>query len=98
MMEKEISETYSFRPVAFDEKGRRIVDGLSFRDVVKEYERDFHSRHSTEYALNLYANSKTMALLAKSSDAAPLYIKRGKPNLFTHAESICRCRSGGRWW
>ena len=51
MMEKEISETYSFRPVDFDEKGRRIVDGLSFRDVVKEYERDFHSRHSTEYAL-----------------------------------------------
>lgn len=50
MMEKEISETYSFRPVDFDEKGRRIVDGLSFRDVVKEYERDFHSRHSTEYA------------------------------------------------
>ena len=71
MMEKEISETYSFRPVDFDEKGRRIVDGQSFRDVVKEYERDFHSRHSTEYALNLYANSKTMALLAKSSDAAP---------------------------
>ena len=71
MMEKEISETYSFRSVDFDEKGRRIVDGQSFRDVVKEYERDFHSRHSTEYALNLYANSKTMALLAKSSDAAP---------------------------
>ena len=67
-MEKEISETYSFRPLDFDEKGRRIVDGLSFRDVVKEYERDFHYRHSTEYALNLYANSKTMALLAKSND------------------------------
>ena len=47
MMEKEISETYSFRSVDFDEKGRRIVDGQSFRDVVKEYERDFHSRHST---------------------------------------------------
>lgn len=70
-MEKEISETYSFRPLDFDEKGRRIVDGLSFRDVVKEYERDFHYRHSTEYALNLYANSKAMALLAKSNDAAP---------------------------
>ena len=69
-MEKEISETYSFRPLDFDEKGRRIVDGLSFRDVVKEYERDFHYRHSTEYALNLYANSQTMDLLARSNDAA----------------------------
>ena len=62
MMEKEISETYSFRPVDFDEKGRRIVDGQSFRDIVKEYERAFHRRHSTGYALNLYANSRTMAL------------------------------------
>lgn len=35
-MEKEIVETYSYRPVVFDEKGRRIVDGLSFRDIVKE--------------------------------------------------------------
>ena len=73
-MEKEISETYSFRPLDFDEKGRRIVDGLSFRDVVKEYERDFHYRHSTEYALNLYANSQTMDLLARSNDAAPFLL------------------------
>lgn len=73
-MEKEISETYSFRPLDFDEKGRRIVDGLSFRDVVKEYERDFHYRHSTEYALNLYANSQTMGLLARSNDAAPFLL------------------------
>ena len=29
MMEKEISETYSFRPVDFDEKGRRILETLS---------------------------------------------------------------------
>ena len=70
MMEKEISETYSFRPVDFDEKGRRISDGVTFRDVVKEFERDFHERHSTEYALNLYANSRTMDLLARSNDAA----------------------------
>ena len=74
MMEKEISETYSFRPLDFDEKGRRIVDGLSFRDVVKEYERDFHYRHSTEYALNLYANSQTMDLLARANDAAPFLL------------------------
>lgn len=71
MMEKEISETYYFKPTDFNEKGRRISDGVTFRDVVKEYERDFHERHSTEYALNLYANSHTMALLAKSNDAAP---------------------------
>ena len=38
--------------------------------MVKEYERDFHKCHSTEYALNLYANSCTMALLAKSNGAA----------------------------
>ena len=69
-MEKEISETYSFKPTDFNEKGRRISDGVTFRDVVKEFERDFHERHSTEYALNLYANSRTMDLLAKSNDAA----------------------------
>lgn len=74
MMEKEIIETYYFNPADFDERGRRYTDGVSFRDVVKEYERDFHIRHSTEYALNLYANSCTMALLAKSNDAAPFLI------------------------
>ena len=71
MMEKEIIETYYFNPADFDKRGRRYKDGVSFRDVVKEYERDFHICHSTEYALNLYANSCTMALLAKSNDAAP---------------------------
>lgn len=74
MMEKEIIETYYFNPADFDESGRRYGDGVSFRDVVKEYERDFHICHSTEYALNLYANSCTMALLAKSNDAAPFLI------------------------
>ena len=74
MMEKEIIETYYFNPTDFDERGRRYEDGVSFRDVVKEYERDFHICHSTEYALNLYANSCTMALLAKSNDAAPFLI------------------------
>lgn len=71
MIEKEITETYYFVPSDFNERGRRISDGVTFRDVVKDFERDFHERHSTEYALNLYANSKTMALLAKSNDAAP---------------------------
>jgi hypothetical protein len=71
MMEKEIIETYYFNPTDFDERGRRYDDGISFRDVVKEYERGFHKCHSTEYALNLYANSYTMALLAKSNGAAP---------------------------
>lgn len=70
MIEKEITETYYFVPFDFNERGRRISDGVTFRDVVKEYERDFHERHSTEYALNLYANSHTMDLLARSNDAA----------------------------
>ena len=42
--------------------------------MVKEFEYDFHDTYSTEYALNLYANSLTMALLAKSKDAAPFLI------------------------
>jgi hypothetical protein len=52
MIEKEINETYSFNPDDFNEKGRRESDGLSFRDLVKDFEYDFHRRHSTEYALN----------------------------------------------
>lgn len=74
MIEKEITETYYFVPSYFNEKGRRISDGVTFRDVVKEFERDFHERHSTEYALNLYANSQTMDLLARSNDAAPFLL------------------------
>ena len=74
MMEKEIIETYYFTPAEFDENGRRKNDGLTFRELVKEYERDFHHRHSTEYALNLYANSQTMSLLAKSCNAAPFLL------------------------
>ncbi|MBR6141767.1 MAG: hypothetical protein IKQ37_08430 [Bacteroidaceae bacterium] len=71
MIEREISERYFFNLHDFNEKGRRRKDGLSFRDVVREFERDFHARHSTEYALNFYGNSKTMRLLEKSCDAAP---------------------------
>ena len=70
-MEKEIIETYYFKPFDFNHEGRRIDDGKTFRDVIKDFERDFHFRHSTEYALNLYANSHTMMLLSKSCDAAP---------------------------
>lgn len=47
---------------------------MTFRDVIKEYERDFHECHPSEYALNLYANSITMALLAKSNNAAPFLL------------------------
>ena len=74
MIEKEISETYYFSPSNYNERGRRKTDDLTFRDVIKEYERDFHECHSTEYALNLYANSQTMILLAKSCDAAPFLV------------------------
>ena len=74
MMEKELYKTYYFDPADYDDRGRRKSDGKTFRDVVKEFEYDFHNTYSTEYALNLYANSLTMALLAKSKDAAPFLI------------------------
>ena len=74
MIEKEISKTYYFSPANYNERGRRKTDDLTFRDVIKEFERDFHECHSTEYALNLYANSQTMILLAKSCDAAPFLV------------------------
>lgn len=70
-MEKEISETYYYNPTDFDNQGRRFIDGVTLREVIKEFEQAFHQVHSTEYALNLYANSQTMGLLAKSCDAAP---------------------------
>lgn len=74
MIEKEISETYYFDSSNFDGNGRRLDDGMTFRDLVKNYERDFHNMHSADYALNLYANSKTMGLLARSCDAAPFLV------------------------
>ena len=74
MIEKEISETYYFDSFCFDNNGRRLNDRLTFRDLVKNYEHDFHDKHSTEYALNFYANSNTMNLLAKSCNAAPFLI------------------------
>ena len=73
-MEKELYKTYYFVPADYHNRGRRKSDGKTFRDVVKEFEYDFHDTYSTEYALNLYANSLTMALLAKSNDAAPFLV------------------------
>lgn len=73
-MEFEISETYCFDPSEYDANGRRIKDGVRFRNVVKEFEIEFHGLHSADYALNLYANSRTMRLLSKSCDAAPFLI------------------------
>ena len=74
MMEKEISKTYYFDSADYDNRGRRKTDGKTFRDVVKEFEFDFHDTYTTEYALNLYANSQTMDLLARSNDAAPFLL------------------------
>ena len=73
-MEKEIIENYSFNSFDYDQSGRRKDNGRTFRDVVKDFEHDFHNRHSTEYALNLYANSRIMNLLAKSNGAEPFMI------------------------
>ena len=69
-MEQEITETYTFHPDDYRD-GQRKVDGKTFREVVKTFERDFHHRHSSDYALNLYANAATMRLLEKSCGAAP---------------------------
>ena len=71
-MEKELSKKYYYYPSDFDTLGRRKSDGMTFRGVIKEFEYDFHETYSTEYALNLYANSLTMALLAKSNDAGTI--------------------------
>lgn len=74
MIEREICETYNYTPSDFDENGRRKSDGMTFRNLIKDFERDFHNRHSAEYALNLYAKSQTMNLLARSCDAAPFLL------------------------
>ena len=73
-MEKELYKIYHFNPADYDNNGRRKSDGKTFRDVIKEFEYDFHDTYSAECALNLYANSLTMALLAKSNDAAPFLV------------------------
>lgn len=89
MMEREISETYFFDENGFDTNGCRICDGIAFREVVKEFEFDFHKKHSGEYALNLYANARTMNLLAKSCHAEPILsygmdLTQGK-----HFDALC---------
>jgi len=73
-MEKELSKKYYYNPSDFNIFGRRKSDDVTFRNVIKEFEYDFHETYSTEYALNLYANSRTMALLAESNDAAPFLV------------------------
>jgi hypothetical protein len=74
MIEKEISETYYYNLADFDNQGRRLSDGKTLREVIKSFEWAFHDAHTTEYATNLYANSRTMSLLAKSCDAAPFLL------------------------
>lgn len=73
-MEKELYKIYYYTPRDYDNRGRRKNDRMTFREVIKEFEYDFHETYNTEYALNLYASSRTMALLAKSNDAAPFLI------------------------
>lgn len=51
-MENECYKNYSFIPAEYDSRGRRMCDGKTFRDVVKEFEYDFHETYSSEYALN----------------------------------------------
>jgi len=65
----EIKETYYFSPYDFDINGKRVSDGVPFREILKEFEYDFHSRHSNHYALYLFANSGTMLLLSHSCNA-----------------------------
>jgi hypothetical protein len=65
----EIKETYRFSPEDFDSNGKRISDGTPFREVLKEFEQDFNSRHSNYYALYLFANNMTMLLLSRSCNA-----------------------------
>ena len=51
-MENEYYKNYSFIPAEYDSRGRRKCDGKTFRDVVKEFEYDFHETYSSECALN----------------------------------------------
>lgn len=80
-MEQEITETYTFNPQDYLD-GLRVMDGKSFREVVKEFEYNFHLLHSCEYADLLYANAATMHLLERACGAAPflsygMYLTQG---------------------
>ena len=48
-MENECYKNYSFIPAEYDSRGRRMCDGKTFRDVVKEFEYDFRETYSSEY-------------------------------------------------
>ena len=65
----EIKETYRFSPQEFDINGKRILDGVPFKEIRNEFEYDFHTRHSNYYATFLLANSQTMLLLSRSCNA-----------------------------
>jgi len=64
-----MNKVYYFPPYDFDANGRRVSDGVPFREIVKEFERDFHLNHSHRYEHLLFANSRTMLLLSRSCDA-----------------------------
>ncbi len=66
-MEKK--EIYHFSPHDFDSNGKRTSDGTSFREVLKEFERDFHAPYPNYYASFLVANYSTMLLLSRSCNA-----------------------------
>ncbi|GHV66033.1 hypothetical protein FACS1894199_08480 [Bacteroidia bacterium] len=65
----EIKETYYFVPEDFDTKGRNR-EGKKFRDIVKDFEHDFHRCHPLHYATFLFANNVSMRILQHSCDAA----------------------------
>ena len=71
----EIIETYHVNLQEFNFNGVG-KDGRSMREVVGEYERDFHSLHKEYYALFMYANSNTMRVLAQAC-GAPEYSRSG---------------------
>lgn len=73
-MTKELSETFHFIPSDYDFGGINRKNGQTFRSFIAECEHSFHDLHSTEYAWMLYANSRTMYLLARSKGASENFI------------------------
>ncbi|MDR1582862.1 MAG: hypothetical protein LBS55_06320 [Prevotellaceae bacterium] len=65
----EIRGNYYFLPYEFDGNGRKHVDGTPFREIVKNFERDFRRRHPSHFASFFFSNSRTMLLLRYSCDA-----------------------------
>lgn len=88
-MEKEFYDTYYYNPEDFNSHGVRKSDGKTLRELIKHFEYDFHNVHASEYALNLYASSKTMNLLALSCNAAP-FLKYGME--LYNGESFEHCK------